>query len=88
MTGSPNARTFDLISLALGASHSTTAAYFDSTRNWIVRIIDDLRKQLTEAQRKAEQGSQKEQGNVFEIDIEADLKATFPHDSIERCGTL
>lgn len=54
------------------------------------KIISDLKKSLEDAQRKATQGSQQLQGEVAELDLEATLKNTFPHDVIEPIakGTL
>ncbi len=46
------------------------------------KLIDDLRKALEEARRKSEQGSQERQGEVLEIDIEAELARRFPQDAI------
>lgn len=45
--------------------------------------IEDLIKQLDEAKRKAEQGSQQSQGEVLEIELEQMLKSSFPYDIIE-----
>ena len=45
--------------------------------------IADLIKQLDEAKRRAEQGSQQAQGEVLEIELEQMLKSTFPYDIIE-----
>jgi len=45
--------------------------------------IADLIKQLDEAKRKAEQGSQQSQGEVLEIELEQMLKSAFPYDIIE-----
>ena len=45
--------------------------------------ISDLIKQLDEAKRKAEQGSQQSQGEVLEIELEEMLKSAFPYDIIE-----
>lgn len=47
-------------------------------------IIEQLKKQLNEAQRKAEQGSMQLQGEVQELAIEEFLKANFPFDSISE----
>jgi len=44
------------------------------------KLIDDLRHSLEEARRKSEQGSQQRQGEVLEIDVEAELARRFPHD--------
>ncbi len=46
------------------------------------KLIEDLRTALEEARRKSEQGSQERQGEVLEIDIEADLARRFPQDAI------
>jgi hypothetical protein len=46
------------------------------------KLIDDLRRSLDEAKRKSEQGSQERQGEVLEIDVEAELGRRFPHDLI------
>ena len=45
--------------------------------------IDDLRRQLTEAQRVASQGSQQSQGEVVELELENLLKRLCPLDIIE-----
>lgn len=45
--------------------------------------LADMKKQIDELKRKAEQGSQKIQGEVLEEDLENILKANFPHDEIE-----
>lgn len=50
------------------------------------KVIDDLKKSLEDAQRKATQGSQQLQGEVLELDLEAILRTTFPTDSIEPIG--
>src|SRR5258706_2098558 len=42
------------------------------------KMIDDLKKSLEDAQRKATQGSQQLQGEVMELDLEATLRTTFP----------
>jgi hypothetical protein len=47
-------------------------------------IIEQLRKQLLEAQRKAEQGSMQLQGEVQELAIEEFLAAEYPLDTIEE----
>jgi hypothetical protein len=46
------------------------------------KLIDDLRLALEEARRKSEQGSQERQGEVLEIDVQAELERRFPHDLI------
>lgn len=47
------------------------------------KTIDDMKRQLDETRRKAEQGSQQLQGEVLELSLEASLQARFPHDRIE-----
>jgi hypothetical protein len=37
------------------------------------KLIDDLRHALDEARRKSDQGSQQRQGEVLEIDVQAEL---------------
>ncbi|MBV8090706.1 MAG: DUF2130 domain-containing protein [Alphaproteobacteria bacterium] len=46
------------------------------------KLIDDLRRALDDARRKSEQGSQERQGEVLEIDVEAELARRFPHDLV------
>ncbi len=48
------------------------------------QIIESLKQQLKEAQRKAEQGSMQLQGEVQELGIEAWLRDNFPLDTIEE----
>lgn len=48
------------------------------------KVINDLRKSLEDAQRKAMQGSQQTQGESLELEIEARLKAEFPSDIISE----
>ncbi|MBI2310399.1 DUF2130 domain-containing protein [Candidatus Collierbacteria bacterium] len=50
------------------------------------KVIDDLKKSLDDAQRKANQGSQQLQGEVQELDLEESLKGHFVFDSIEPVG--
>jgi len=47
------------------------------------QTISAMQKQIEELKRKAEQGSQQLQGEVQELELEALLRARFPHDSIE-----
>ena len=47
------------------------------------KTITDLQDRLTEALRKAEQGSQQLQGEVQELELEALLRTKFPRDTIE-----
>jgi hypothetical protein len=46
------------------------------------KLIEDLRRALEEAKRKSEQGSQERQGEVLEIDVQAELERRFPQDLI------
>ncbi len=46
------------------------------------KVINDLRNSLEDMKRKAEQGSMETQGEVLELDFEAQLKSFFPHDDI------
>lgn len=48
--------------------------------------LDDTKKALEDAQRKAAQKSQQLQGEVFELELEAILKNTFHQDEIEPVG--
>lgn len=45
--------------------------------------IASMQRQIEELRRKAEQGSQQLQGEVQELELEATLRARFPHDIIE-----
>lgn len=45
--------------------------------------IADVQAQLAEAQRRADLGSQQAQGETLELDMELQLKAAFPIDTIE-----
>lgn len=47
------------------------------------QTITAMQRQIEELKRKAEQGSQQLQGEVQELELEALLKAKFPHDGIE-----
>ncbi|MBI5358655.1 DUF2130 domain-containing protein [Candidatus Amesbacteria bacterium] len=46
------------------------------------KMINDLKKSLEDAQRKATQGSQQLQGEIQELDLEESLKINFPGDEI------
>jgi hypothetical protein len=48
------------------------------------KTIADMRAQLVEAQRKADQGSQQAQGEVLELVIEDSLRRAFPMDNVEE----
>lgn len=45
--------------------------------------LADLRKQIEDLKRKAEQGSQQTQGEAIEVELEDILRANFPYDQIE-----
>ena len=45
--------------------------------------IEDLRKALSDAKRKSEQGSMETQGEALELTLEAALQARFPQDTVE-----
>jgi hypothetical protein len=45
--------------------------------------LDDMRRQIEDLKRKAEQGSQQSQGEILELEVEAILRSMFPIDSIE-----
>lgn len=45
--------------------------------------LADLRQQIEELKRKAEQGSQQLRGEVVELELEEILRANFPYDEIE-----
>jgi len=51
------------------------------------KLVADLKTQLQDAQRKAEQGSMQAQGDVLEVDFEQQLKLAFPIDKIEPVST-
>ena len=46
------------------------------------KVINDLRKNLDDMKRKAEQGSMETQGEVLELDFEEQLRSFFPYDGI------
>ncbi|NWG08696.1 MAG: DUF2130 domain-containing protein [Chloroflexi bacterium] len=48
--------------------------------------LSDLRKQIEDLKRKAEQGSQQTQGEAIEVELEDLLRANFPYDQIEPVG--
>lgn len=48
--------------------------------------LSDLRKQIEDLKRKAEQGSQQTQGEAFEVELEDLLRVNFPYDQIEPVG--
>ncbi len=50
------------------------------------KVIEDLKNALTEAQRRASQGSQQLQGEIQELDLEETLRQKFPLDQIEPVG--
>lgn len=48
------------------------------------KVIDDLKKALEDAQRKANQGSQQTQGEAFELEFEEILRKEFPNDIVQE----
>lgn len=48
------------------------------------KVIDDLKHQLEEAKRKAEQGSMQLQGEIQELELEQMLREMFVYDEIEE----
>jgi hypothetical protein len=48
--------------------------------------LSDLRKQIEDLKRKAEQGSQQTQGEAVELELEDILRVNFPYDQIEPVG--
>ena len=48
--------------------------------------LQDTLKELEDARRKLQQGSQQTQGEVFELEFEALLQKEFPHDKITPVG--
>ena len=50
------------------------------------KMISDMRRQIDELKRKAEQGSVQTQGEVQELALESMLEVSFPADSIEPVG--
>jgi len=47
------------------------------------KIIGDMKKQIEDLKRKAEQGSQQAQGEVLEVELEEILNSNFPQDNIK-----
>lgn len=47
------------------------------------KLISDMQNQIATLKQKADQGSQQLQGEVLELDLEAQLRAEFPHDEID-----
>jgi hypothetical protein len=48
--------------------------------------IQSMARTIEELKRQAEQGSQRRQGEVQEVELEAELKARFPSDAVEPVG--
>jgi len=48
--------------------------------------MSDMRKQIDDLKRKAEQGSQQTQGEAVELELEELLRQNFPYDQIEPVG--
>jgi len=49
--------------------------------------LTDMRRQIEDLKRKAEQGSQKIQGEVLEVELEQSLKNEFPFDDIDSVSS-
>jgi hypothetical protein len=47
------------------------------------KLIGEMQKQIASLNQKIDHGSQQRQGEVLELDLEAQLRAAFPHDQIE-----
>ena len=47
------------------------------------KLISEMQKQITTLKQKADQGSQQLQGEVLELNVEAQLRTAFPYDEIE-----
>ena len=47
------------------------------------KLVEDMKRQLEEMKRKAEQGSQQTQGEVLELELEGLFRTEFPFDEIE-----
>lgn len=58
-------------------------AKYDLQNEELRKQLEDTKKALSEAQRKAHQGSQQTQGEVLELSLEHSLQQTFPLDKIE-----
>jgi hypothetical protein len=75
--------------IAEGADAIRTKARADAAEGERLKLaerektIDDMKRQIEEMRRKAEQGSQQLQGEVLELSLEASLQARFPHDRID-----
>ncbi|MGI5828018.1 MAG: DUF2130 domain-containing protein [Patescibacteria group bacterium] len=52
----------------------------------LLKQLEDTKKTLAEAQRKAQQGSQQNQGEVLELDLEKTLREVFAKDRVEPVG--
>ncbi|MCX6233447.1 MAG: DUF2130 domain-containing protein [Bacteroidetes bacterium] len=48
------------------------------------KLIEDLKDQLNEAKRRADQGSMQLQGEIQELELEARLKSLYPYDEINE----
>ncbi len=47
-------------------------------------LIDNLKKQMSDMQRKADQGSMQAQGEILELEVERILRSAFPLDAIDE----
>lgn len=65
----------------------TTRKNTAEEQNLILRekdhLLDQMKKQIEDLKRKAEQGSQQLQGEVLELDLEERLKSMFPLDNLK-----
>jgi hypothetical protein len=79
-------RVTDAISTARGAAYKEAEDSARLKRMELESTIASMQVKLAEAQQKAEQGSQQLQGEVQEIDLETQLRAQFPFDTIAEVG--
>jgi hypothetical protein len=76
--------------LAEGEDKIRSEAAKDADEKYRLRALEqekkitDMQKSLDEAQRKAAQGSQQNQGEVLELDLENRLREEFPFDEINE----
>jgi len=66
----------DEASMAVSAQHTLKQAEWDKQRQELLHQVDEMR-------RRAEQGSQQAQGEVFELAIESALRDAFAQDTVE-----
>ena len=68
--------------IAAETTQRVTEEYRLKEQEW-EKVIRDLRNQMDDLKRTAEQGSQQTQGEVLELELEQFLATTFPHDDIK-----